>query len=148
MNKNLVVTLCSIMLIIAVTIALAADTNKITRFTSGFIVQGGTSSTTGNSLVESDAVTNCFRMVVVTATVSGAQTSSTNTFSTAFVATPIAIPAFQSGANGTQTTNSWSVGATVSTSTLIVTGLSTNASTGVNNLPILVYGYPRTGILQ
>lgn len=148
MNKNLVVTLCSIMLIIAVTIALAADTNKITRFTRGFIVQGGTSSTTGNSLVESDAVTNCFRMVVVTATVTGVQTASTNTFSTAFVATPTMYIGQPSGINGTQQTNLWSVGATISTSSLIVTGLSTNGSSGVNNLPILVYGYPRTGILQ
>lgn len=136
------------MLVVAVVIALAADTNKITRFTRGMIVIGGTSSTTGNSVVVSESVTNEYRNTIVTATVAGVATASTNTFATAFTATPSVFLGQVSGLNGTQITNSWSIGTIQTSTTLIVTGLSTNGSTGVNNLPIFVYGTTRSGVLQ
>jgi hypothetical protein len=139
MKKYIITALC----LVAALSVYAAD--NVTRYRGQTLSQGGTTSLNGSTVVESSSPTNAFKIVVVTAAVTGGQTASTNTFATSFVATPTAYKGIQSGANATQISNSWAVGATVSTSTLIVTGLSTNADTGVNSLPVMVYGYTRTG---
>ncbi len=148
MKFNKVTLVCTLSLMAVVGILLAADTVKITRFTRGMLVQGGTSSTTGSSVVVSDSTTNEYKIVLKTATVAAAVTSYTNTFTTAFVATPTVVFGVPSGITGLQQTNLWSVGATITTTGIVVTGLSTNASNGINNLPIIIYGYQRTGILE
>lgn len=122
----------------------AADTFKISRQTAGIMVQGGTSSTTGSSVVVSDSTTNEFKIIVVTAAASGAQTSSTNTFATSFLATPTAVRGVVSGqASGF---GSASV-VTLTPSNMVVTALSTNGS-ATNSLPFIVYGTQRSGMLQ
>lgn len=119
--------------------------DNVDRHPGQTLNQGGTTTINGSTVVESSSPTNAFKVVISTATVAGAGTAATNSFSPVFLATPVIFKGFQSGANGTQITNSWAVGITVTTSNIIATGLSTNASTGVNSLPIMVYGYTRTG---
>lgn len=126
-------------------VAFAID--PISRF-EGPVAVDPNSTGVGKTLVKSGSSTNEYQSEVVTATVTGAQTSSTNTFGTTYLATPSVFRGYVSGLNGTQTTNSLYTTVTVTTTTLIVNGLSTNASTGVNNLPLHVYGYTRTGKYQ
>jgi hypothetical protein len=108
-------------------------------------VQGGTSTTTGSTVIEAGSVTNIYRQIVVTATATGTQTSFTNTFATAFLATPTVVQGVKSGQN-----SGYGAASTVtpSTTTLIVTGLSTNLVSGTNSVPYIVYGTVRTGKLE
>lgn len=139
MKKYIITALC------LVTAFSVYAIDGVARFKGQTLSQGGTTSANGSTVIESNSPTNAFKLIVVTATVTGAITASTNTFTTSYIATPTVYKGLQNGANGTQTTNSWGVTATATTSSLIVTGLSTNADTGVNNLPVMVYGYTRTG---
>lgn len=127
--------------------AMAAD--HVNRARNGILSTGGSTDYNGHTaIVTYDSSTNEYSWETITATVSAAATASTNTFGTAFIGTPVVVKGMLSGANGSQISNTWSVGATVTTTGLIVTGLSTNAATGVNSLPIMVYGYKRTGVFE
>lgn len=107
---------------------------------------GGTTTTNGKSaIVSGDTNTNQYEWVTSTATVAGAATAATNSFTTAFLAAPVAVRGMPSGLNGTQSTNFLYTTVIVTTSNLVVTGLSTNASTGVNAVPVMLYGYKTTG---
>lgn len=144
--KKFSITL-TVLMFIAAGGLIAAD--KLTRIGEGIsVVQSGSTTKNGKSLVESSSSTNIFQIQIVTATASGAETASTNTFGTAFIATPSVFKGMVSGANGTQNTNANLARVTVTTSGLIVTGLSTNGDTGANSIPFIVYGYTRTGTFQ
>lgn len=123
----------------------AADTQKVTRLGQNQILNvGGTSTTNGKTVVTSESPTNEFKIVQITATVSGGATASTNTFATAFLATPTVVAGVKSGSSVAGVSSG--VTATPSTTTLIVTGLNSAGST--NNLPFIVYGYTRAGIFE
>ena len=125
---------------------LYADTNNtISRLTRGILAIGGTGSTNYKTVVVSDAATNEYRVVAITATVSGTSTISSNTFGTAFLATPTVVVNPPSGKPFSLITN---VTVTTTTTGVVLTGLTTNGTTGLNNLPVLVYGTTRTGDYQ
>lgn len=126
---------------------IAGETPIVDRTPSGILSTGGTTSENGHTVMVTynSGGTNEFSIESVTATVSGAVTASTNTFDSAYLATPIAIKGIVSGSAAGVGNNSV---VTVSTTTLIVTGLSTNASIGTNNVPVIIYGYKRAGKFQ
>lgn len=134
-------------LTVSLAITLYAATVKISRTGQNtMLVIGGTTTTNGKvALVSGDTNTNQYELVTSTATVALNATTATNSFSTSFLATPVALVGRPSGMNATQNSNFWSVIVTVTSSNLLVSGLSTNASTGVNNVPIMLYGYKTTG---
>lgn len=139
----------SIPLALVAILAMAADIPHVNRSRNGIISTGGSSDYNGHtSVVTYDSPTNEYSTETVTATVAGSATASSNTFATAYLATPVAWRCYLSGASGTQITNVSLTGVTVTTSTIIVTGLSTNSVTGVNNLPVIVYGYKRAGVFE
>lgn len=113
--------------------------NPISRLTRGLIAVGGTSTTNANTAVVADSSTNEFRIVAITNTVTGSDTSVATTFTDAFVAAPAFAIAAGSG-DGQSTIAAVTV--TVDTTTCTVAGLST---AGPNNVPVILYGYTRTG---
>lgn len=116
--------------------------DNVDRHPGQTLNQGGTTTLNGSTVVESNSPTNAFKQIVVVATVSGAQTAATNNFSPVYIATPTAIRGLISGQAAT-VGNASTI--TITTSNLVVTGLSTNLATGTNAFPIIVYGYTRTG---
>lgn len=118
---------------------------KISRLTSGIAAVGyGATGSNTRTLVVSDQSTNEVQIVSGLATVTGALTVSTNSFTDTFVSTPRAIIGVPSG----NTNSMLGVVATVSTSKLIVTGLSTNAITGINDVPYIIIGNRRNGAIS
>jgi len=140
MKKSVILVACSLLLLVGVVVSYAVD--NVSRYRGQTLSQGGTTSLNGSTVVESESPTNAFKIVVITATVSGAQTASTNTFTTAFVATPTIVHGSKSGTTDT-TAGYGVVTPTATTSTLIVSGMNSAGST--NNLPYILYGYTRTG---
>lgn len=125
-----------------VLVLFAAESNKISRITRGIMNQGGTTDLNGSTVVVSDSPTNEFKIVTVTASVSGTSTASSNLFATAFLAAPTVIKAVRSGSTSIAESN---VVSTVTSSNLIVSGLSTGA---VSTIDFVVYGYQRSGVFQ
>ncbi len=125
----------------------AATNLKISRLTQGIAVVGGTGSTDGKTLIVSDSPTNEFRVLQYTATVAAGATAVTNTYTTAFVATPTVVYGSPS-LKAMQTMTNMTV--FVSHTQTIVSGLSTNntATLGANGVPMLIYGYTRSGVFQ
>lgn len=128
----------------------AAGPNHVNRFGYQSILSTGGSTTTNAKtvMVTEDGTTNEYSMALITATVSGAATASTNTFGTAYIATPTVVAGRISTASGTIQTNSVFTPITITTTGVIVNGLSTNAVTGPNSIPLLIYGYKRTGVFE
>lgn len=129
--------------VVGFAIVVWADTNtKISRLTRGVVNVGGVGSTDGKTVIVSDDPTNEYHLVPITATVAGVATAYTNTFGTSF----LSAPNFAIAAATTKTQNAiTNVAVTVTTTNIIVTGLSTNVP---NNVNILVYGPTRTGTFQ
>ena len=133
--------LISLVFTAAIAIALyAADTIKLNRLTRGIQVTGGTTSTNGKTLITSDSSTNEYSVQIVTATVAAANTVATNVFTTAFTATPTVM-------QGVGKTAVAGDGFTVSSTQVLVAGLSTNGA-GTNSVPLIVYGTTRSGVFE
>lgn len=131
--------------LIAITVFAAAN-NKISRVTQGIISVGGTSTTTGNTVVVADDPLKEYRILGITATVAGTSTAYTNTFSTAFTVTPTVATGIQPGVGQGTLTSLLSIRVTPTTSNVIVSGLSVNTPT--NSVPLIIFGYTRTGVLE
>jgi len=141
MNKRLILSLSFAFVFV---LSLFAS-DKVTRMGQKVILnQGGSSTTSGSTVIVSDSPTNEYKQIVVTATVTGAQTTFTNTFSPVWVSTPTVIQGIKSGQ--TAGYGSYSV-VTVTPTNMYVTLLSTNA-TMTNGVPYIVYGVSRTGTFQ
>lgn len=131
---------------LAVSFAIAAycATNKISRTGQNImLVVGGTTTTNGKGVIVSENTnTNEYSIVSVTATVAGSATAYTNTFATAYLATPTIWHGEKSGTS-IASSGYGTVTPTITTTSFIVTGL--NSSGATNDLPFLIYGYKRTG---
>ena len=148
MNKKIIFGLiCSVACAVVI---YAADLNHVNRFGSqSILATGGSSTTTGKTvIVTENSTTNEYSVSVVNATVTGTLTAYSNTFTTAYIATPTFFIGKSIGANTSSVSNSWNIGVTGSTAFVVVSGLSTNLATGANNIPLLIYGYKRTGNFQ
>lgn len=132
-------TLVLIAVALTVTYLFAAPV-VISRITSGIMVQGGTTTTNGKTVIVADSSTNEFTFVTDTATVAGAATAYTNTFTTPFLASPAILLTRKSGG---ASTDSGTATFTVTSSNIIVSGLNSAGTT--NNLGFILYGYKRTG---
>ncbi len=118
---------------------------KINRLGSGIQAIGyGLAPSNNRTLVVSDQYTNEVQIVHGLATVTGALTVSTNAFIDTFISAPSMIIGVPSG----NTNSMLGVVGTVTTSNLVVSGLSTNAVTGLNSVPFMVIGNRRFGITQ
>lgn len=125
----------------------AAETPKVSKITEGIAAQGGTGAkyTNWHTYVVGDSPTNEYSIIVVTAKVTGDETTSSNTFSSTYLAAPTVVKGCISGAGAQVLTNIALASPTVDTTTMLITGMSTNLAKGVNNLPMIVYGYKRAG---
>lgn len=143
MNKKLKFSALGLLFLGVLCITVFALT-PISRVTRGIMNQGGTTTLNGNTVVISDSPTNEFQMVLITATVAGAATASTNNFTTPFIVAPNIIPLEKSGVlNGTFRAGTTP---TVTTTNFIVSGMNSAGST--NNIPYILYGYTRTGTFE
>lgn len=141
MKKYLPVILVA--LVIIPILALAAE-KKISRAGQNTMInQGGTNTTSGMTVVVSDSNTNEMRISAITAVVTGSDTAYTNTFDQPYLATPIIIRGAINGGSNVGVMNT--VTSTVTTTSLIVVGMSTTVT---NNIPFIIYGYKNTGVFQ
>jgi hypothetical protein len=125
-----------------------AETAKVSRMGQQVILNtGGSSTTSGHTaMVTYDSPTNEYSFETITATVSGAATASTNTFSTAYLATPVIVSAYKSGSTAKAAGLTDVVTPTITTTSLIVSGMNSAGST--NNLTFVIYGYKRAGVFE
>src|SRR3954471_2763502 len=101
----------------------AASPNHINRFGyQSILATGGSSSTNAKTvIVTEDSTTNELSFALITATVSGSATASTNTFATPYLATPTIIHGDKSGIS-IASAGYGTVTPTVTTTSLIVSG--------------------------
>jgi hypothetical protein len=126
-------------------VAFAAD--HVNRSRNGIISTGGSSDYNGHTVtVTYDSPTNEYSFETITATVAGAVTASTNTFGTAYLATPVIVSAYKSGSTAKAAGLIDVAVPTVTASTLIVSGLNSAGST--NGLTFVIYGYKRAGVFE
>lgn len=135
-----------IMLVVMLAVAATNVNNKISRLTTGLLVIGGTNTTSGTTVVVSDAKTNEYRVVFGTATVSGSATTYSNNFSPVFTTTPVMV--WSVATAGTNVNYALGFTTRLTSSNLFVTTLSTNLVTGTNSVQFLLYGTTRSGILE
>jgi hypothetical protein len=146
-------------LLVAAAVALyaAESHDQISRLTRGVAAVGGSSATTGNTLVTSDSTTREFKVVNKVLTYSAANTAATAiTFSPEFDATPTVVmggvdssskTAYCWG-NGGNTLYGYSDTSCVLTySAATFTRPTTTTGTAISR-PIIFYGYTRTGTYQ
>jgi len=143
-------------LLLVACIAYGAEShNNISRLTKGVAVVGGTSDTTGLTLIKSDSTTSEFEVDQQTLTYSTAGYSQTITFSPVFTATPTMIM----GGTDTASKTAYSFGSGVTMygysdtscvltySAAVFTRPTTTTGTAISR-PILFYGPVRTGVYQ
>lgn len=147
----------AILAAVAIAVYAADSHDNISRITRGIAAVGGTSTTTGNTLVTSDSTTREFKVVTSALVYSAAKTAATAiTFSPEFDATPTVV---MGGADTTsKTAYSWGNGGSTlygysDTSCILTYSAATfsrpTATTGTAiNRPIIFYGYTRTGTYQ
>ena len=144
-------------LLLVACIAYGAEShNNISRLTKGVAVVGGTSDTTGLTLINSDSTTGEFEVDQQTLTYSTAGYSQTITFSPAFTATPTMIMGGVDTAsktaycwgNGGSSLYGYSDTSCVLTYSAAVFSRPTTATGTAVSRPILFYGPVRTGVYQ
>ncbi len=150
--KNL--SVFALLLAAAVALYAAESHDQISRLTRGVAVVGGSSTTTGNTLVTSDSTTREFKVVNKVLTYSAANTAATAiTFSPEFDASPTVV--FGVADSSTKTSfvadpagNGYSRTSVILTySAATFSRPAANTGTAVS-LPIIFYGYTRTGTYQ
>jgi hypothetical protein len=154
MKKYSSIAACAAIVVVFATLSLwAGDTVKISRITAGIAGQGsaaGSVSTSGlGTYTVSTSPTNEYTIEVVNSAVAATSpwTSVSNTFTKAYVAAPTVVYAPKSGVRLIDQTIAISnVTITVTTTNLIVSGMTSNAP--INDITVLLYGYKRTGIIS